>query len=65
MDAMVGLQMSQPMPRPCFFEHFIERCELADAHQVEQLLARIAEVLAEIVGDRDAPARQLRLARPA
>ena len=36
-----------------------ERLQLADAHEVEQLLARIGEVLAEMVVDRDAAACEL------
>ena len=53
--------MSQPRPRPCFASTALEGAQLADAHEVEQLLARVREVLAEVVVDRHALARQLRL----
>ena len=49
MDATAGLQMSQPRPRPWLREQVLEGLELADAHQVEQLLARVREVLAHEV----------------
>ena len=61
MEATAGLQMSQPRPRPCFASTRVEAAQLADAHQMEQLLARKREVLAEMVVDRDALARQLLL----
>jgi hypothetical protein len=43
-----------------FLQHFAERLELSDAHQMKQLLARVTEVLAQVVVDRHAPARQFR-----
>ena len=53
--------MSQPSPRPCLREQLVEGAQAADAHQVEQLLARVGKVLAEVVVDGDAAARELGL----
>ena len=42
-------------------KHVVEGLELADAHEMEQLLARVGEVLAQVVVDRDAARCQLGL----
>ena len=54
MLATAGLQISQPSPWPCFASNAPKSAHALDAHDVIQLLARIREVLAHVVVDREA-----------
>ena len=61
MDAMAGLQMSHPKPRPCFARVSSKVRRSADADEGKELLAGVAEVLAQVRVDGDAFALQLGL----
>ena len=58
-EATAGLQMSQPRPCAVLRDHVVERLQIADADQVEELLARVREVLAQVVLHVDAALLQL------
>ena len=60
MEATAGLQMSQPRPVPCLASTASKVAELADAHQMEQLLAGIGKMLAQVIVDRSTSAREFR-----
>ena len=60
-DATAGLQISQPAPLAVARQQVVEGLELVQAHQVVELLARVREVLAQVVADRDAGLLQLEL----
>ncbi len=61
MEAMAGLQMSHPNPRPCFARVSSKVRRLSDADEGKELLARVAEVLAQVGVDGDAFALQFGL----
>ena len=58
-DATAGLQISQPRPVPCAASTSENVLEAVDPHDVEQLLAGVGEVLAQVVLDLDAGLLQL------
>ena len=61
MLAAVGLADVAAQALAVLGEQVVEAADLADAHQVVQLLARIGEVLAEVVVHRHAALGHLRL----
>ena len=59
-EATAGLQISQPSPRPCLASSS-SKVRSCRRDQMKELLARVGEVLAQMIVDGDAAARQLGL----